>query len=101
VFGPYSLARGVPETSLRRPKLGVLAHGLCLVGVAACTATPGLAHLVPSRSHLNYVSLVAMSKHAWSLRSLTQSLATQNDHNFERVLAGTLELEMFDAEPLQ
>jgi hypothetical protein len=94
----YSLARGIPENSMRRPKLGVLAHGLCLVGVAAFAATPGLAHMVPFRSHLNYVSLVAMSKHAWSWRSLTRSLAIQNDAGLEHIRAGTLELEAFGTE---
>lgn len=91
----YSLARGIPKGSMRRPKIGVLAHGLCLVGVAACAATPGLGHIVPFRSHLNYVSLVAMSKHAWSWRSLARSLAAQNDVDFERIMAGTRELEAF------
>jgi hypothetical protein len=89
----YGLSRGIPEGSMRKPKLGLLAHGLCLVGVAACAATPGLGHLVPFRSHLNYVSLIAMSKHAWTWRSLANSLAAENDATFGRIRAYTHALE--------
>lgn len=89
----YMSVRGIPEGSMRRPKLGVLAHGLCLVGVAACAAVPRLMHLVPYRSHVNYVSLMALGKNAWAWRDLTEKLTAENDADFEHIRASTLELE--------
>lgn len=89
----YTKVRRVPEGSMRRPKLGVLANGLCLVGVAACAAIPGLMHLVPFRSHINYVSLAALATNAWSWHGLTKKLTAENDADFERIRIGTAELE--------
>lgn len=89
----YIKARRIPEGSIRRPKLGVLAHGLCVVGIAGCAAVPGLAHLVPFRSHLNYVSLVALAKNVWTWRGLTAELNAENDRDFERIRIGSAELE--------
>jgi hypothetical protein len=89
----YGKTRGLPDGSMRRSKLGVLAHGLCLLGVAATAALPGLAHLVPFRSHLNYVSLVALAKNALAWRAATQRLRDENESDFARICAGTRELE--------
>lgn len=94
----YTKVRGIPEGSMRRPKLGVLAHGLCLVGVAACAATPALMHLVPFRSHINYVSLAAVAKNAWAWRGLTTKLTADNNADFERIRIGCAELEACRAE---
>ena len=89
----YTKARKIPEGSMRRPKLGVLAHGLCLVGVAAAAAIPGLMHLVPFRSHINYVSLLALAKNAWAWHGQTVQLSAENDADFERIRIGSVELE--------
>lgn len=90
----YANARGISEGSPRRAKLGVLAHGLCLVGVAACASVPGLMHLVPFRSHINYVSLVALAKNVWAWRGLAAKLAAQNDADFELIRARLTQLEL-------
>jgi hypothetical protein len=89
----YVNGRTIPEGSMRRQKLGVLAHGLCLLGIAATAAIPGMGHLVPFRSHVNYMSLAALVKNAWAWQGLVAKLVEQNDTDFERLRGSIAKLE--------
>jgi hypothetical protein len=86
----YGKVRGVPEGSLRRPKLSLLGHGITFLAVAAMTAVPGLRLAFPFRSHLNYVSLVAMAKNAWQLHCGLARIGAAQDE-LEAVLQGSVD----------
>lgn len=95
LLSTYAAARGIPKGSMRRPQLGVLAHGLCFVGIAACATIPGVQLLAARRSHLNYISLLALAKHAWAWRGLASHLQSENDEGFALIRDGTAQLEAY------
>ncbi|HEY6722624.1 MAG TPA: hypothetical protein VI197_01295 [Polyangiaceae bacterium] len=90
----YAAARKIPAGSMRLPQLGMLAHGLCFLGIAACSTIPGVQLLAARRSHLNYVSLLAVAKHAWVWHGMTNRLRLENDDGSERIRATREQLEV-------
>lgn len=75
----YHKWQKTPESSMKRPKMAIIAYGLATFGVAIATTIPGLAALLPYRSHINYVCLVGMVKNSWQLKSMAKKLNQEND----------------------
>lgn len=74
----YFKWQGVPRDSLRQPKMGLLAHGLCSVGLVGLTSIPFLAPLFPFRSHINYISLLGVIKNVRRLNTMTEKMRLEN-----------------------
>lgn len=89
----YGKLRGIEGGSIRAAKLGILAHGFCFAGIAVASLIPGLAAVAAHRSHLNYVSLVALAKNGLALSRATRTLRRENARRFDALEAGLRELE--------
>lgn len=89
----YGKLRGIEGGSIRAAKLGILAHGFCFAGIAVASLIPGLAAVAAHRSHLNYLSLVALAKNGLALSRATRTLRRENARRFDALEAGLRELE--------
>lgn len=79
----YGRTRGIESPSIRSAKLGILAHGLCSIAVAAVALVPALQAVVPYRSQVNYLSLAALTKNAVQLAQMTRRLRKGNLERFD------------------
>lgn len=83
----YFKQENIPESSMRRSQMALLAHSTCLAATFLSTALLGFAAAV--RSHLNFVSLGAMIQNYWKVRQMTTQLQASNDARF-RALAESI-----------
>lgn len=73
----YDWIGKVPSDSLRRCKMGIIAHGVCSVSIFALASfTP---HLAARRSHLNYISASLFLKNCYLLKNGSTKLEEQGE----------------------